>query len=302
MTNDEKYAQIIETVEKKYPILARVWRQARNFGEAWLTEFIVNLETVYGAIEDGAINRLGDALDGYAEFSVDALRSQVYFERKGHYKHSSHAECAELYYHDEDHMTRCYLPGMWLSHFLWPQHFNMLRMYRQCVLPRVQEAKLFFEVGVGCGMYSKVTLEGLPEATGRGYDISAHSLNFTHNMLKTFGLGERYGIKQMDIQNEDAQADFLICQEVLEHLEDPALFCTWLYNMVKPGGSAYITAALNAAHSDHIYLLRHPGELEEMLRDAGFRPLSGMEELAPVNKPRKITPSLAGFYVERPEA
>ena len=87
---------------------------------------------------------------------------------------------------------------------------------------------------------------------------------------------------------------------MLEHLENPAEFCTWLYAMVRPGGHAYITAALNAAHSDHIYLFHTPAELEDMLRAAGFQPLHLQEECAAGFKPRNTTPSLAGYFCQRP--
>ena len=302
MTNREKYAHLCGAVEAIYPVLAGVWHAAYGrFGDEWLDEFVLNVETIYGELGEGVDNRMEDALDGYAEFVNDSLRNQVFFERNGRYRHSSYAECAELYYHNEDHMTRCYLPGMYLSHFLWPQHFNMLRTFRQSVLPRVGDAGLVYEVGVGCGMYSKVTLEALPNARGRGFDISQHSLNFTKGMLDTFGLGDRYEIVNQDIRHGHAeQADFLICQEVLEHLENPDEFCTWLFERVKPGGCAYITAALNAAHSDHIYLYRDPMLLERHLRDAGFQPMALMEEMAAGSKPREITPSLAGYFVLRP--
>ena len=69
--------------------------------------------------------------------------------------------------------------------------------------------------------------------------------------------------------------------------------------MIKPGGHGYITAALNAAHSDHIFHFRDPLQLEAMLRSAGFQPMSLQEEFAAGLKPREITPSLAGYLVER---
>ena len=69
--------------------------------------------------------------------------------------------------------------------------------------------------------------------------------------------------------------------------------------MIRPGGHAYITAAMNAAHSDHIFHFRDPLQLEAMLRAAGFQPMSLQEEFAAGYKPREITPSLAGYLVER---
>ena len=108
-------------------------------------------------------------------------------------------------------------------------------------------------------------------------------------MIEAFGLGDRYRTEQRDIRHGYEHAcDFLICQEVLEHLEQPAEFCRWLFDLVRRGGHAYITAALNAAHSDHIYLFSNPSQLEEMVRGAGFQPLHSQEECAPGFKPRSL--------------
>jgi hypothetical protein len=269
-----KYTVVCELVEETYPILAPVWRAARDrFGDRWLAEFITNLETLYGPVNAGLGGRLADALDGYAEFANDSLRNRAFYEKHGHYKASSYAECLDAYYHNADHMTRCYLPGMYLSHLLWPQHYNMLCGFRDNVLRRVGEPSVFFEVGVGCGMYSKTLLERLPRVRGVGFDI-------------------RHGYHE--------HCDFLVCQEVLEHLEKPEEFCGWLYDLTRPGGTAYITAALNAAHSDHIFHFHDPMELEAMVRAVGFQPLSLQEEFATGSKPRRLTPSLAGYFVERP--
>jgi 2-polyprenyl-3-methyl-5-hydroxy-6-metoxy-1,4-benzoquinol methylase len=300
VTDFEKYSLVCDAMEQRYPVIAPVWRAAFDrFGDAWLHEFVRNVEVIYGTVGATTAARLVEALDAYAEFANDSMRNQVFFEKHGRYRASSYADVRRDCYLNEDHMTRCYLPGMYLSHFLWPQHFHMLTGFRSTILPRVREAKLFYEVGVGCGIYSKVTLEAIPNATGVGLDISPYALEFTHEMLQAFGLGDRYKVLNQDIRDGAPPCDFLICQEVLEHLENPAEFCVWLSNLVRPGGHAYITAALNAAHSDHIYLFREPRELEDMVRAAGFQPLHGQEEFAPGRKPRATTPSLAGFMCER---
>ncbi len=300
---EEKYLHICSLMEKTYPILAPTWHSALDrFGQVWLRQFIANMETIFGTVEkDGDSSGLMRALDGYAEFCNDSLRNQAFFVKHRRYRASKYSECVNDYYMNEDHMNQCYLPGMWISHYIWPQHYNMLAGFQQGALRRVgQSAKLFYEVGVGCGMYSKVVLEGLPEVRGVGFDISEYALNFTRNMVDKFGYGDRYSVQQRDISlGVDVKCDFMVCQEVLEHLENPAEFCRWLRDMIKPGGFAYVTAALNAAHSDHIFLMRNPLELEEMLRDAGFQPMGLQEEFAAGTKPREITPSLAGYFCER---
>ena len=302
MDTADKWRLLCDEMERSFPVLASVWTQApKRFGPQWLPEAVANVETMYGPIGSPLSPRILDALEGYAEFANDSMRNQVFYERNGRYKASNYNEVREQMYDNEEHMTRRYLPGMFLSHYLWPQHYNMLRGFRSGLLPRITDSRLFFEVGVGCGMYSKLTLEAMPAVRGVGFDISQFSLDYTAKVMHAFGVGERYATENRDIQQGYHEpADFLICQEVLEHLENPAEFCRWLFEMVRPGGHAYITAALNAAHSDHIYLFHAPAELEDMLRTAGFQPLSSQEECATGFKPRNITPSLSGFFCQRP--
>jgi SAM-dependent methyltransferase len=286
----------------RYPVLASVWELGESrFGGDWVRECVRNIEALYGTIEMPLSPSIESCLDGYAEFANDSMRNQAYYERTGRYRASNYDEVRAACYDNEEHMTQRYLPGMWVSHFVWPQHYHMLRGFEHVILPRVRDARLFFEVGVGCGMYSKRTLELLPHVQGIGFDISQFALDYTERMIHAFNLRSRYRVENRDIRHGiDVPCDFLICQEVLEHLEDPALFCTWLYALVRPGRFAYITAALNAAHSDHIYQFSAPDELERMLREAGFQPLHSQEEAAPGFKPRRLTPSLCGFFCERP--
>jgi len=287
---------------KTYPVLASVFTQApARFGLGWADEAVPNIEAMYGQVSEPLSDRLINALDGYAEFANDSMRNQVFYERNGRYRASNYEEVLKECYFNEEHMTQRYLPGMWLTHYIWPQHYHMLKGFMGGLLPRLSDCKIFFEVGVGCGMYSKVTLEALPNVRGVGFDISQFSLDYTGKVVDAFGLGARYKLENRDIRHGyDVLADFLICQEVLEHLENPAEFCRWLYDMVRPGGFAYITAALNAAHSDHIYLFHTPAELEGMLRVAAFQPLHLQEECAAGFKPRNITPSLCGYFCQRP--
>lgn len=302
MNNGQKWDVLCTAMLKTYPVLASVFTQAPSrFGPGWADQAVPNIEAMYGPVSEPLSDRLINALDGYAEFANDSMRSQVFYERNGRYRASNYAEVLQECYHNEEHMTQRYLPGMWLTHYIWPQHYHMLKGFVGGLLPRLSDCKVFFEVGVGCGMYSKVTLERLPHARGVGFDISQFSLDYTGKVIDAFGLGARYKLENRDIRHGyEVPADFLICQEVLEHLENPAEFCTWLYAMVRPGGHAYITAALNAAHSDHIYLFHTPAELEDMLRAAGFQPLHLQEECAAGFKPRNTTPSLAGYFCQRP--
>ena len=292
------YKEMLKTMQSRYPNYATVWEEThKEFGDTWVAEFDIAMEHLFGTQPD----KWNEALDGYAEFCTDALRSQIYFERKGEYKVSSYAEVAESCYHNEDFMMRCYLPGMFLSHYIWPHHHRMLQYFRS-LLPHFKDAKTFSEVGTGCGMYSKEPLALLPEVRGIGYDISSHSLSFTQRAVDSFGYGKRYKTEVRDIiENTPEPADLVINQEVLEHLEDPERFVRSLYDMTNPGGVAYISAAINAGHVDHIYLYRTPDEVKKHITAAGFEIIDSKAEYAYSGKPIEVTPCHGSFLCRRPK-
>ena len=155
---------------------------------------------------------------------------------------------------------------------------------------------------MGCGMYSLKTLESRPSSIGVGFDISKYSLNFTRRVIAAHGFGERYTIQQRDVIARPVTrlCDLIISQEVLEHLEDPPAFLRALRAMLKPGGYGYITAAINAGHTDHIYLYRTADEVRTQLTDAGFNVLDSQIESNYPEKPVELRPTAAGFLVLNP--
>jgi SAM-dependent methyltransferase len=288
-------------IQERYPTLARVWTNAieRNPPE-WERELSGLITRVFG---DEPSARWDEAVDGYAEFCTEAMRAQVYFERHGRYQATNYADVVRACYHDADYMQRRYLPGQFLSHFVWPHHNAMLHRYLTVLLPKFAgEVTTFYEIGVGCGMYSLQTLKRLPHVRGVGYDISTYSTDFTKRVIDACGLGGRYHVSNEDIvaHRPAAVADFVINQEVLEHLEDPAGFVKGLVHTVRPGGWGYITAAVNAAHTDHIYLYRSPDEVERQLVDAGWRIVDTQVESNYPEKPIERRPTIVGFLVQRP--
>lgn len=289
---------MLAEIRASYPNYADLWEGTRNeFGPSWEEEFNASVAALFGFNPES----WKEAIDGYAEFCTDALRSQIYFERKGHYKASSYAAVAEQYYHNPDFMLRCYLPGMFLSHYIWPHHHRMLRYFRG-LMSNLGQARTFSEVGTGCGMYSKEALALLPHVRGIGYDISSHSLSYTARVVGAFGSADRYRTEVRDILvNPPGTADFVICQEVLEHLENPAEFVQGLFRMTRPGGYSYISAAINAGHVDHIYLYRNPDEVLRHLTDAGFTVIDSKAEFAYGGKPVEVTPCHGAFLCRRPD-
>jgi SAM-dependent methyltransferase len=167
-----------------------------------------------------------------------------------------------------------YLPGLLLSHFLWPHHYRQLQFFDSAFLGPMRLAgdRSFAEVGVGTAVYSRRILSAIPDSTGTGFDISPSSCAFARHHLEAAGAGQRFRMSQQDIIDRPIEpVPWLVCVEVLEHLEDPVSFLGALRRALADGGRAFITAALNAAHADHIFLYRTVDEVWRHLESAGFR-------------------------------
>jgi 2-polyprenyl-3-methyl-5-hydroxy-6-metoxy-1,4-benzoquinol methylase len=244
-------------------------RSAALFGPRWADEFEVVVSSLFPTAESVAA-----AVKGYAAFAMQSMRLQVAFEREGSYRSKSYDQAASEVYFNEQHMMREYLPGLLLSHYLWPHHYRQIRFFHDAFVDamRVAGASSFVEVGVGTGLYSGMLLRALPGLQGTGLDISPSSQRFTETQLDALGVGDRYEVELRDVTEAppESPVDWLVCVEVLEHLEDPVAFLRGLRATVTPGGRAFITAALNAAHADHIYLYRTAEDVLDHLREAGF--------------------------------
>lgn len=248
---------------------AIVDRSAALFGPRWADEFELVVSALFPTPEAVAA-----AAKGYAAFAMQSMRLQAAFEVARDYQPKTYDQAAGEVYFNEQHMMGEYLPGLLLSHFLWPHHYRQLRFFDDAFVDamRVAAATSFVEVGIGTGLYSGLLLRRLPQVRGTGFDISPFSQRFTELQVDALGVGDRYEVQLRDVTATptDPRADWLVCVEVLEHLEDPVAFLKGLRATMSPGAKAFITAAVNAAHADHIYLYRTADDVLDHLVEAGF--------------------------------
>jgi len=244
-------------------------RVAATFGIGWQERFEETLTRLFPP------EQLAHAVRGYSEFAMDALRLHRRFETTGVYESKTYDEASAEVYHNADYMNDIYLPGILLSHFLWPHHYRQRLFFESAFLAEMKFSKdvSFAECGTGTGYYSRIVLDSIPSSRCIGFDISPASAEFTRRQWRAFGVDGRAELELRDILRDrpaDRQVSWLVSVEVLEHLEDPGAFLRALRQLLKPGGKAFITAALNAPNADHIYFYGHPDDVGKQLDAAGF--------------------------------
>lgn len=266
-----EYTQAAQALIEDHARLARnnIERASAEFGPAWATAFEQLLAHVY---HDPVT--MADAVKGYAAFAVDSMRRQRRFEVEREYPAKTFAEVAQEVYLNDEYMHTQYLPGLLLSHYLWSHHYRQLQYFERFFLPSLgaQAQPRFAEVGIGTGVYSRTALQAVPAAQGFGYDLSPVSVRFARAHLDAFGLLDRYDTNLRNVieRPPEEQVSHVICVEVLEHLEDPVALMRGLKNMTAPGGKLFVTAALNAANADHIYLYHNAEEVLAQAEEASL--------------------------------
>jgi SAM-dependent methyltransferase len=263
----------LDRLEATFRAASPVFRNTvANLKAAFGTEWTLLVdETVTRLFPDDSA--LAAAVEGYSRFSLEAVRLQLRFEKELAYPQKSYADVTKSVYANESYMRSCYLPGLLLSHDLWPHHFRQRRYFERAFVDDLHRSgtERFYDIGVGTGLYSRLALVGAPRAHGTGFDISPTSRAFAEKHVRAFGAGDRYRIELGDVIECPAPAvDRLVCVEVLEHLENPLLLLAALRAMLRRGGRAFVTAAINAPNIDHIYLYRNSEEVRAQLVEAGF--------------------------------
>ena len=292
----KQFEEILSTIA---PYMANTVKKARTFSHDWEAEF----EETLSLVLDKEEGMLTNAAKGYVNFALDALRLHKRFERELRYINKTYEEVAKTVYHNKDYMFNLYLPGILLSQYLWPHHYNQLQFFRREFVPLVHEAnsKIFADVGIGTGFYSRQTLAADLECTGVGFDISEHSISYAKKQIQAFGFQNRWTVRKQNILTDipEEKFPFVISVEIIEHLEDPVSFMKGIKSILLPGGFAFITAAITAPNADHIYLYQSCDDVKAELLQAGFQICKYQEDIAYSPKGDEPVPRTGAFICQK---
>ena len=241
-------------------------RRFQDAGDVELA-FVEKLATLILKITDG---RAASYAADYRWLAETVLEEECEFRRTGRYRHSSFDEVEKIVYADRAFMTR-YMNGLLLSQLWWRNHTEVMRFFCDVFLPGKVQQFTHLEIGPGHGLflYFAAAAPGCTAVTG--WDVSPASIDLVRNVHRLLGLTRPVALELINMFDAPQQHfDSITFSEVLEHLEEPSLALRTIFNLVKPGGRAFINAPVNSPAPDHISLFRTPEDVVALVRDAGF--------------------------------
>lgn len=233
----------------------------------------------------------------YLTIVGDTLREQIYFQKHKKYRYSTFAEVGDSVYFNEEYMS-FYMYGLAITSYLWPNHLDLFRFFRE-TLPPAKTGK-YLEIGPGHGYFFMTAMEQSSFDTFTGVDISETSIAMTRALIEHSGADKAsFDLVCMDFLKTDLPEngfDAVVMGEVLEHVEQPELFLKQIARIANKDAHIFVSTCINAPAVDHIYLFKTPEQLSKMFDDCGLRvksqlirPYEGkteaesLEQLLPIN-------------------
>lgn len=223
---------------------------------------------------DNDRNRYHEKLDELIDMSLRFLQLQIKLEKTGKYLYSSFDEVKEDYAKNIDDEGPDYLWGLYFSEIFWKIHHGFTNFFLENFLNKESKIGLVLEIPCGTGFFMTEFLRINENWHAVGIDLADASINFTKNILKANNISNSsYTLIKDDFFKYQPKEKFdkIICGEFLEHLEDPLAALKKLSNMLKDDGKIFLTAAVWAAHIDHIYLYEKPQEIRDQIFQADLK-------------------------------
>jgi ubiquinone/menaquinone biosynthesis C-methylase UbiE len=228
---------------------------------------------------------LDKMIDAYAGYTMEVNISQVAYEKRGCYEFSTFAEANMRVYQQSGYMKDYYW-GIFAILFCWSHYVELMEFYINRFVKKVPAGRLI-EIAPGHGAWGILAASFQDGLKIDGFDISPTSLEFAPKMAEGAGLSNRCSYFVQDatkLSGEAAKFDAAVCSFVLEHLEEPGQFLADFAPCLKPGALAYVSLALTASQTDHIYEFKKESEGILLAEAAGFQLLETL-----VSRPNKVS-------------
>ena len=265
------YFESVNYILKKIPFYRKTVDYIQSNFDAKYYQFAEKMCNLV-LLKSGSKDQYWAALDSLIEYSVNYIRLQLELVKTGKYSQNSFSEVNQDIYQNE-RIIQNYMDALFLSQVFWPNHFKILEFFQE-FCGQLSEQSDGIEVPCGAGVFSMILLNDYKINKMDAFDISPHSVEYTKQILDL----SKVNLSALNAQvfnlfdmSEKTKYDFIICGELLEHIENPQEALKVLHGLLKPQGRIFLTTAVYAAAIDHIYLFETVGEVREMIYRTGFK-------------------------------
>lgn len=212
-------------------------------------------------------------VNGYVYFTGTVLEETKYFREHGRYRYSSFDEVNRNVYSNEQNMTS-YMLGLSLAEYLWETTLRIHRFFENEI--RNVCGDRYLEIGPGHGKYFREAYELGRFKKYVGVDVSQTAISMTECYMKrckAVRAPKDYELICQDALSWDTREkfDFIVIQEVLEHLEDPLGMLKKLNELLTPDGNAYLLMPICAPSAQHIFLFRDTAHVRGLVEQANLK-------------------------------
>jgi 2-polyprenyl-3-methyl-5-hydroxy-6-metoxy-1,4-benzoquinol methylase len=256
-------------IAQRHPMMSRGIAEARSVAPELVDHhFEQCLNWVVRAHGEEVLVQLAD---GYASYTLEVNRAQQAYEKRGHYECATFAEADKRVYQQAEYM-RDYYWGVFAILFSWSHYVELMDFYLARFVANLPSGRII-EIAPGHGAWGVLAVTNREGLTLIGWDISPTSIELSPKMAAGAGVGDRCTYKLGDatkIEHSAGGYDAAICSFLLEHLEDPGKFLADFATSLRQGALAFVTLALTAAQTDHIYEFKCVSEGILIAEAAGF--------------------------------
>jgi hypothetical protein len=216
----------------------------------------------------------------FVKFTTEINYLQFLYNKTKSYPKIDFVKIKNDIYENDEYMFEYYM-GVVASIFLWKSNYKLLQFFDKNFLAKYQsQYSNFVDLASGHFFYSAYAFRREFAVKNVKYfqlDIAPMAQYLIAKYCKkielsnsVFQLGDLNSFENLRDIIPEYESSMIICNFVIEHLEDPQIFLKNLRKCIKSKDVLFISLAITAAQVDHIFEFKNEFEVIQLFERCGF--------------------------------